>query len=118
MSSRDARAYLHDIVEACDGIRSVIGTMDCEAYRSDLKSRLATERELISIGEALARLVDSAPEMCADWPVPLRSVIGLRNILVHGYFKVDDALLFEIASEQVPLLRHAAERTLDPPCPD
>lgn len=114
MSARDTRAYLHDIVGACDGIRAVIGSGDGASYRSDLKTRLATERELITIGEAVARLGEVAPGMVSTWAVPVRSVVGLRNLLVHGYFKVDDARVFEIATEQVPLLRavalHALER--------
>jgi uncharacterized protein with HEPN domain len=112
MNIRDVRAYLHDIVEACDGIRDVIGESDCDAYCSDLKTRLATERELITIGGAVARLADVAPEVGADWSVSSRAVVGLRNVLVHGYFKVDDARVFEVASAQVPLLRADAHRAL------
>jgi len=113
MSMRDARAYLYDIVQACDGIRTVLGASDAESYRSDLKTRLATERELITIGEAAARLGEVEPKAGADWPVELSAVVGLRNILVHGYFKVDDERVFEVSSEQVPLLRAAALRALE-----
>ena len=102
---RDPRAYLHDIVAACDGIRAVVGSSDAESYRSNLATRLATERELITLGEAVARLVEVSPELVRDWVVPVRSVVGLRNLLVHGYFKVDDTRVFEIATEQVPQLR-------------
>jgi len=98
MSTRDERSYLHDIVEACHGIRVVLGPADLEAYRADLKTRLAIERELIIIGEAVARL---SPDVTTQWAVSARAVVGMRNILVHGYFKADDARVFEIASQQV-----------------
>jgi uncharacterized protein with HEPN domain len=114
MSTRDARAYLHDIARACEGIAAVIGEVDEKAYRADLKTRLATERELITIGEAAARIREVEPNAGDDWPVPLGAVVGLRNVLVHGYFSVDDDRVYEIASEQVPMLHavivHALER--------
>ena len=113
MSSRDARAYLHDIIEACGMIRVLLGSSDADSYHSDLKTRLAIERELITIGEAVARLAEIEPRMCLEWPVPQRSIVGLRNLLVHGYFTVDDDRVFEIASQQVPLLQVAAQRSLD-----
>jgi uncharacterized protein with HEPN domain len=112
LSSRDARAYLHDIIEACDGIGMVIGEGGVEEYRADLRTRLATERELITVGEAVGRLAQVAPDTVVAWAVPVAPVVGLRNLLVHGYFKVDDARVFEIATEHVPRLRADAHRAL------
>jgi len=115
MSTRDARAYLYDIVQACEAIAEVLGASDDESYRSELIVRLATERELITIGEAAARLAEVEPDAGADWPVALTAVVGLRNILVYGYFKVDDGRVYEIASQQVPLLLEAAQQALGRP---
>jgi uncharacterized protein with HEPN domain len=112
MSARDIRAYLHDIIGACDGVRLVLADSHLDRYRTDLKTRLATERELITIGEAVGRLSQLAPEITEAWETPVRAVIGLRNVLVHGYFTVHDAEVFRIASEQAPLLREDALRAL------
>ncbi len=112
MSSRDPRSYLYDIVDACDTIREVLGGCDLSSYSSDTRIRLATERELIIVGEAVARLLEVSPGLASSWAVGPRDVVGLRNVLVHGYFTVDDARVFGIASEDVPSLRDDAHRTL------
>ncbi|HMR34431.1 MAG TPA: DUF86 domain-containing protein, partial [Geminicoccus sp.] len=51
-------------------------------------------------GEAMSRLARLAPEMAAqvtDW----RSIIGVRNILIHGHVEIDDTLVYRIAREDL-----------------
>ena len=113
MSSRDVRAYVADAVVAADTIARLLGPSDLESYRADERMRLAVERELITLGEAIARLVDTAPDLTVGWAIEPRDVVGLRNVLVHGYHKIDDALIFGTASIHVPRLRDDALRALD-----
>jgi uncharacterized protein with HEPN domain len=47
-----------------------------------------------------------APEI--PWP----KIIGMRNVLVHGYFEVDTEIVWDAASRDVPALRPAVERLL------
>lgn len=46
-----------------------------------------------------------------DWP----DIIGLRHRLIHGYFDIDVELLWEIAQNDVPLLRRQLEAIGQPP---
>ncbi|NJN92854.1 MAG: DUF86 domain-containing protein [Anaerolineales bacterium] len=49
-------------------------------------------QKLIVIGEAVARLPDDFRNRYPDveWP----KIVGLRNIIVHGYFSIKDTRWF------------------------
>ena len=56
-------------------------------FLDDVKTRSAIERQFTVFGEAAARVSkefrDAHPE------VPWRTIVGLRNTLIHGYDAVD-----------------------------
>ena len=55
------------------------------------------------IGEAAARL---PPELRSASPgVPWKQVIGLRNVLVHAYFRVDPDEIWVVVDRDIPALR-------------
>ena len=42
--------------------------------------------------------------------LPLRGIIGMRNVLVHGYFQVDDDLVWAVVEKELdPLAAHLKE---------
>ena len=65
---------------------------------------------LIGIGEALkqvpAELLASESSMAWD------SIIGMRNRLVHAYWRVDDDIVFSVATIELPALGMALERMI------
>ena len=55
------------------------------------------------IGEAATAL---SSDLKARYPnVPWPQIIGLRNLLVHEYFRVDIQVLWDIASNDLPPLK-------------
>jgi uncharacterized protein with HEPN domain len=69
---------------------------------SDEQLALAVVRALEIFGEAAARtsqaLRNATPE------IPWRQIIGTRNRLAHGYFDIDEALVWTAATRDVPAL--------------
>jgi len=51
---RDTRAYLRDVIDACDAIDMAVRDIDLGQYRSSRLIRSAVEREFILIDEATA----------------------------------------------------------------
>jgi hypothetical protein len=51
---RSPRAYLIDVIDACDAIAAALRKVELSRYESDRLIRSAVEREFILIGEALA----------------------------------------------------------------
>ena len=54
---RDARAYLADIIDACDAIAVALERIDVDAYKENQLVRSAVERDFTIIGEAISVLL-------------------------------------------------------------
>jgi len=74
--------------------------------------RAAVEREFITIGEAIARLRDSTPDLTAKIRHS-RRIVDFRNILVHAYTHIDDTVVWDIVQVDLPKIRDDIEGLLD-----
>jgi len=101
---REATAYLHEIVAACDSISSILAGVDIEGYLASREKRSAVEREFILIGEATAQLRDVAPELYERLSHG-HLAIGMRNVLTHDYISVDHESVYGTAIEDAPRVK-------------
>ena len=51
---RDVKAYLLDVIQACDAVRSALDGIDLEKYRKNRLIRSSVEREFTIIGESVS----------------------------------------------------------------
>ena len=88
--------------EACQRIERYVAGMDQAAFRRDEKTRDAVLRNLEVIGEAAKRIPDDirALHPGIDW----RRIAGLRDVIAHAYFGIDEAILWDIVESKVPTL--------------
>jgi len=86
--------------------------MDLEAYRADLKTKSAVERQMQIITEAAKRLGDAAASLCPgpDW----KGFCRMGDILRHGYHKVDDEIVWNTIKDELPPMRDGVIRALKP----
>jgi uncharacterized protein with HEPN domain len=96
----DTRKHLIDILAAAADIKAFILGYDLATYRNDAKCRAAVERKLEIIGEACSRIRNEDPEAFDRMPYG-HQVIGLRNRVIHGYDCVDDAIIWDVASDKL-----------------
>lgn len=98
---RADRDRLADIIHAIDLI---------EPYVRRGRSSFERDELLLILGEAAARL---SPALREGHPeVPWTGIVGMRNVLVHGYFAIDLDEVWGIAQRQLPTLRAQIESIL------
>jgi len=109
---RDPRAFLWDVRKAADNIAAFVRDKTSAGFARDELLHSAVERQLEIIGEALHQLAKVDPDLAAQVP-HLRQIVGLRNILIHGYAVVNHALLWRAIQEDLPQLRATVGRMLE-----
>ena len=100
--SRDYRLYLDDIQASTEKILQYTQGMDFDSFSNDAKTFDAVVLNLQIIGEAAKNIPDSVrikyPQV--DW----RRISGLRDVIAHGYFGLNEDLLWDIVQHRVPQL--------------
>jgi uncharacterized protein with HEPN domain len=82
--------------------------MTLEAFVSDERTYDAVVRNLQIIGEAVKQI---PPEVREQYPaVEWRKIAGLRDILAHAYFSLENETLWDIVQNKVPALQEQMQR--------
>ena len=100
--SRSETEYLRHIQEhaiLADASREV----SWEAFFSDETLKRAFVRSIEVIGEAAKNVSTEIRDRHSD--VEWRSMAGLRDRVIHGYFGVDYEIVWQVATEKAPELR-------------
>jgi len=77
---------------------------------SDRKLALALVRLIEIVGEAAARVSQEQQSQLSA--IPWRSVIGMRNRVIHAYFDVDLDIVWKTVIEDLPPLVNELKRIL------
>ena len=109
---REATLSVRDIVDGIDLIVQFVGGMDLEAFRADPKTIAAVERQLLLISEAAVRLGEDAERLCPG--LPWHNIRGIGNWLRHRYDRVDVETVWNTVIDDLPPLRSAVLRALNP----
>ena len=83
--SRDWRLRVEDILAAAERATRFVGEMDLAAFKADERTAAAVLHQIFLIGEAAARLPEGIRNRAPD--IPWQEIIGMRNIIAHGYFR-------------------------------
>ena len=64
------------------------------------------------VGEAASRISDEKRQ--AHQEIPWSDIVGLRNRIVHAYFEIDLAVVWNIVNDDVPALIRQLEQIAPP----
>ncbi len=106
---RDPAERLRDLLEAIAAIERY-SKRDRKAFEKDELLQGWFLRHLQIIGEAAKALPEDVRTLAPD--VPWHKIIGMRNVLVHGYFEIDTDIVWGAATRDVPTLKPPVERLL------
>jgi uncharacterized protein with HEPN domain len=103
MSSRSAKLYLQDILQACDDILNFTqGMRSASELQADRRTFLAVIHSLQTIGEAARQMPKSFREEYPDFP--WREAASLRNVIAHEYFGLDVEIIWDVVHTRIPVL--------------
>lgn len=108
---RDPRVLLADIEQAGADIARFTEGMDSGAFAGDALTQAAVERKFEIVGEALNRLHGYHPEIARRIP-RLRRIVDFRNLLSHGYDRVNPERVWSHAQRNLPELRRVVQALL------
>lgn len=106
--SRDRLLLLDDMIEAAELALSFVAGVDFDAFCANREKVSAVERQIFILGEAAVQLPDEMRDRAPA--VPWRGVIGMRNVLAHGYWKSDEETLWDTVKNHVPRLLSEVRR--------
>ncbi len=101
--SRDWRLYLEDIVDGCDAVEEFTAGMSQDEFVSDRKTFWSTIKMVEIIGEAARHIPEEVKALMPE--VEWERIVGARNIFVHGYFGINNDVLWDIVEISVPRLK-------------
>ena len=98
--------WIYDVKLAIDEIDSYFtdGKMDFFDYQNNIMLKRAVERDLEIIGEAMNRILKSDKSF-EDKITEAKSIIGLRNQVIHAYDSVSDENIWSILINHLPVLK-------------
>lgn len=99
---KDDKLYLQHILECIDNIESYVPNGESDFFSSKLIQD-AVIRNLEIVGEATKRV---SMDLRSQYPdVPWREMAGLRDVLIHNYFGVDNEIVWNVVTNELPLLK-------------
>lgn len=102
---------LTHILDNTKVIQIFVKGLSKQDFLNDLKTKYACAKALQDIGEAAARISDKMriEYNNIDW----RSIVGVRNIITHEYFGIDYQVVWNIITDDIPVLEDQIKEILN-----
>lgn len=97
------RWRINHIIEAIERIYRYVESQTFESFTADDMRYYAVVKNIEIIGEAANMLTYSFREKNSH--IPWKSICGMRNYIVHEYFAVDEKVVWEVITSDLPILR-------------
>ncbi|MBE0684773.1 MAG: DUF86 domain-containing protein [Anaerolineaceae bacterium] len=79
-----------------------------EAFLDDPRTIRAVAFELTTIGEAVRALPIEIREKYPE--IPWGKIQGIRNVLIHEYYRLDEEIIWQTVQEDIPNLIEMLEK--------
>lgn len=102
MSDREWHFYISDMIASAEKILSYTAGMQQSDFEINDLTYDATIRNIEIIGEAATHIPEDIRKQHPE--IPWRMMIATRNQLIHGYLGIDNDILWNIVSADIPEL--------------
>lgn len=108
MSPRTWQERIDDILTCAHNIESFTAGMSFDSFLEDPRTVRAVAFEFTTMGEAARAIPEEVQKKYPE--VPWGKMQGIRNVLVHEYFRLDEEILWNASQEDIPPLIAALEK--------
>lgn len=91
------------ILKAISEVESYVSGVSYDQFLLDSEKKYATIKQIEIVGEACNHLSSKYKTSHPD--IEWKSINGFRNISIHEYFGVDFRIVWEIANDDLPVLK-------------
>ena len=98
---------LSHIIEAIDNLFEVTKGISFDEYKGNKILRFAVIKNLEIIGEAAYLLTNEFKEKHPE--VEWKVIIGMRHVLVHGYYQISDEMVWATIQTELNPLKEKVE---------
>lgn len=106
--SREWRLYVADMKACCQRVVEYTAGLSREEFQNRRLVYDATLRNLELLGEAARHVPEEGRALAPE--IPWRRIIGMRNVLIHGYLGIDDDIIWDIVRNEIEPLLLALEK--------
>ena len=86
----------------------ILEGVDRQTFLSSRGLQEQVELNFLHLGEAASRVSEGIKDAYPE--IPWHEMVGMRNVLVHEYFRVNPAVLFETVTTQFSTLEHQLDK--------
>lgn len=107
--NKDKARLLH-IIEAIDNIFEFTNNKTFETYTQNKMLRFAIIKNIEIIGEAAYLLTNEFKKEYSE--IEWHALIGMRHVLVHGYYQIRNEIVWATIETDLPPLREKVQLIL------
>lgn len=100
--SREWPLFVADMLDFCQRVLEFSEGLEFKTFAQGTRERDALLLNIILLGEAASHVPEEIRSAWKD--IPWREMVATRNALVHGYFAISDAILWDIVTKEIPVL--------------
>jgi uncharacterized protein with HEPN domain len=112
VSPRKWQERIDDILTCAQNVQNFTAGMTFDSFLADPRTIRAVAFEFTTIGEASRAIPQEIQEQHPE--VPWGKMQGIRNVLIHEYFRLDEEILWKAAQEDLPPLITVLEKIVRP----
>jgi len=102
VSAKRWQERIQDMLEAIAEIEVFVAGMSQSQFLADAKTQKAVVANLTIIGEAARHVPDDLSQKYQE--IPWILIRGMRNRIVHGYYEVDPAIVWDTCQNNLSSL--------------